>query len=59
MYLAMQIEEIGKNQDNSMNETSVSFHRLIDTIDITFTNFYRLTIINNIIIYFLVLILFL
>ena len=55
----MQIEEIGKNQDKSMNETSVSFYRLIDTIDITFTNFYRLTIINNIIIYSLVLILFL
>ena len=59
MYLPMQIEEIGKNQDKSMNETSVSFYRLIDTIDITFTNFYRLTIINNIIIYSLVLILFL
>ena len=36
----MQIEEIGKNQDKSMNETSVSSISTDWSIQIRFTDFY-------------------
>ena len=62
MYLPMQIEEIGKNQDKSINETSVSSISTdwsIQSISIKSHSpiFNRLTIINSIIIYSLILIL--
>ena len=44
MFLPIWIDEIGKNQDKSINETSViDFYRLIEPIDINqirFTDFY-------------------